>query len=79
MITRAKLCLSLNFFFFLATPQHMEVPDQGSELSHGCDLGCICGNSRSLTYCAGLGIKPVSQCSQDRADPIAPEQELHDT
>ena len=36
-----------------------------------------CSNSRSLTYCAGLGIESVSQSSQDATDPAEPQQELH--
>ena len=38
-------------FSFLAAPQHMEFPGQGSELN----LSCSCGNTRSLTGCAGQG------------------------
>lgn len=36
-------------------------------LSHGY------GNAGSLTHCAQLGIKPMSQWSQDAADPIGPQ------
>ena len=35
-----------------------------------------CGSARFLTHYARPGIKPVSQCSRDTADPIAPWQEL---
>ena len=35
-----------------------------------------CGNARSLTHCARLGIEPASQCSQDTANPTALQQEL---
>ena len=35
-----------------------------------------CGNARSLTHCAGPGIKPKSQSSQDTADPVTPQWEL---
>ena len=47
------------WFLFLAIPWHMEFP------GHGSDLSCSCGNAGSLTHCAGLGIKPASQCSRD--------------
>ena len=40
------------------------------------DLSTSCGNARSPTHCAGLGIKPVSWCSQDAAGPVAPQWEL---
>ena len=45
-------------FSFLAARQHVEFPGQGSDPSHSCDLSC--GNTRSLTLCAWLGIEPVS-------------------
>ena len=58
----------------------MAFPGQGSDLSHSrelsCDLSHSWGNARSLTLCARPGIEPVSQCSQDTADPIAPQREL---
>ena len=54
----------------------MEFPGQGSDPSHSCDLSCSCGNTRSLNHCAGLGIKPASQCFQDCLNPIAPQWEL---
>ena len=50
--------------FLLATPWHMELPGQGSDPSHSFDLNHSCDNARSLTHCAGLGVKPESQCSQ---------------
>ena len=34
-----------------------------------------CGNAGSLTHCARLGIKPVSQRSQDTPDHISPQWE----
>ena len=68
-----QLC---NFFFpFLTTPWHMEFPGQGSDLSSSCHLPWSCGNTGSLTLCAGLGIEPTSQCSRDAADPIVLQQE----
>ena len=63
-------------FSFLTTPQHMEFPGQGSDPSRGCNLSHSCSNTGSLTHCAGPGIKPVTQCSQDAADPVVPQQEL---
>ena len=63
-------------FSFLTPPRHMEFPSQGSDLSHSFDLCCSCGNARSSTHCAGLGIEPVSWCCRDAFDPIAPQWEL---
>ena len=54
----------------------MEFLGQGSDLSYSYDLSCSCGNAASLTQCAGPGMGPVSQHSQDAADPIAPKQQL---
>ena len=54
----------------------MEFPGQGSDWSHRCDLSHGCGYARSLTHCAGPGIKPVSQHSQDTTNPVVPLQEL---
>ena len=59
------------FFSFLATPQHMEFPGQGSDPSHSCNPGCCCNNMRPLTHCAGPGIKPVSQRTRDSTNPTA--------
>ena len=55
------------FFPFLATLQHLELLDQGSDLSHSSDLHCSCGHARSLTHCAGWGMEPASQGSRDAA------------
>lgn len=57
-------------FFFLAAPWHIEFPSQGSALSRSC------GSIRSLTHCAGLGIKLASQHCRDTVDAIAPQWEL---
>ena len=44
-------CTSYSFFWkFLG---------QGLNLSPSCDLCLSCSNTRSLTHCAGPGIKPV--------------------
>ena len=64
------------FSFFLAVPWHMELPGQRSIPNHSFDLWCCSGNTRSLTHCARLGIKPVSQGSRDTTDPFAPQWEL---
>lgn len=50
----------------LASPQHRELPSQGSDPSCSCDLSRPCGSARSLTdRCARLGIKPVlPRCCQ---------------
>ena len=64
------------FFFFLATPQHMEFPGQGSDLCHSCNLSHSCSNTRSLTRYAGTGIEFATQCSQEAPDPIASQWEL---
>ena len=57
-------------------PQHMEFLGQGSDLSLSWHLGQSCSNARSLTQCARLGIKPVTQGSQAALDPIAPQWNL---
>ena len=54
----------------------MEFPNQGSDLSDSCHLGHSCGNARSLTHYAGLGIEPAFQRSQDATEPVAPQREL---
>ena len=64
------------FLPLLATPGHMELPGQGSDLSHSFNLSGSCGNTRSLTCCPRPGIEPSSQCFQDATDPTAPQQEL---
>ena len=70
----------LRFFFFLfwATLQYMKFPGWGSDPSHSCDLRCCHGNTGALTRCscAGWGFEPLSQCSRDTANPIAPLREL---
>ena len=59
---------------FLAAPRHRELLTQGSDPEP--QLPSKCSNTRSFTHCAGLGTKPVFQCSQDAPDPTAPQQEL---
>ena len=70
---------SLKFLFFpcLAALQHMEFPGQRSDPSHSCNLCHSCGNARSTgVHCARSGIKPMSQCSRDVADPVVSQCEL---
>ena len=42
----------------------MEFLGQGSDLSHSLDLSCGCGNSGSLTHCAGPGSNLCSSVSK---------------
>ena len=56
----------------------MEFLGQGSDLSCSHDLGCSCGNTGSLTHCAGPRIESESQHCQVAADPIVPQQKLLD-
>ena len=60
------------------SPQAYEAPSPGirSDLSCSCDLSHSYGNAGSLTHCAGLGLEPTSQPSQDAANPVVPQQEL---
>ena len=64
------------FFSFLVTLWHMEFLGQGSDLSHSYDPSRSCGNAGSLIHCAGPETEPVSQCSQDDANPVVPQWEL---
>ena len=61
------------FMLFVATPRHMEFPDQGSDPSHSCDLCCSSSNPGSLTHCARPGIKPASWHFRNATDPVAPQ------
>ena len=63
-------------FFFWSPCSILELLGQGSNQSHSRELSHNCDNARSLTHCAGLGIEPISQCSQDVANPAAPQQDL---
>ena len=67
------------FFFFFSAPWHMELLSQGSDWSCSCELSRNCSNTGFLTHCAGLGITPKSQHSQDTADPVMPQWELPKT
>lgn len=69
----------LFLFSLLAAPWHMEFQGQGSDPSQGHDLSQNCSNIESLTHCAGPGIEPVSQRSQEAPDSILLWQELQET
>ena len=59
-----SLNLRIQQLVFLVCFGFGAAPGQGLDLSRHCD------NTRSLTHCAGPGIEPVSQCSQDTTDPV---------
>ena len=62
------------FLLFLAAPQHMEFPGQGSDLSRSYNLSCSCGNAGSSSHCAGPGSNPCPSSSQDAAECILSQQ-----
>ena len=66
--------LLLLLISFLATQRAVEFLGQGSEPSRSCDLSQ--SNAGSLTNCAGPGIEPATQHSQDATSPVAPQQKL---
>ena len=55
------LFMTVFFFFFFSSCTHgiWKFPGWVGNLTHSSDLGPSCGNSRSLTHCARLGIEPV--------------------
>ena len=59
-------------FIFLVALWHMEFPGQGSDLSYSGRYS----SAGSLTHCVGPRMEPVSQCSRDATNPVAPQQEL---
>ena len=72
VVLRARLCCCCSF---LAVPrQHTELPCQGSNRSHSHDLSHSSGNARSFTHC--VADRTWTQCSQDTANPIAPQPDL---
>ena len=81
--TSSCLCFCSSLLFlplntaplFLAAPQHMELPSQGSDLSHSLELSHSSDNTKSLTCYARPGMEPTSQGFQDAAHPM-PYQEL---
>ena len=58
------------FFFFFATLWHMEFPGQGSDPNGSCNVYCCCGNTGSLTHCAGLGIDPCPSLPEIQPIPL---------
>ena len=58
------------FLLFMASPQHLELPGQGSDPSRSWNLHHRGGNAGSLTHCAGLGTEPSSLCCKHAADPV---------
>ena len=72
----AKLFSFLFFFFppfvFMAVLRCIEFTGQGPDVSCRCDLCSSCSNTGSLTYCAELGVEPVSQSSREAATVGAP-------
>ena len=56
--------------------RHMELLGHRTDVSLSRKLSCSCGNARSFTHCAGLGIEPMSQHSQDATHPVVPQREL---
>lgn len=68
-----------SFFSFLATLRHVEFLCQGRPGIRSKPSGkpCpSCGNTRSPTQCARLGINLESQGSRDGANLVAPQWEL---
>ena len=63
-------------FFFCCPMAYMEFLRQGLDPRHSFDLLCSCGTTLIFNPLCLEGIKPASQCSQDSADPTAPQQEL---
>ena len=54
----------------------MDLPGQRSDPSCSCNLSWSCGNAGCLTCCARPGMEPVSECSQEATNPVAPQWEL---
>ena len=69
--------MRLFFFFFFGCPEAYGVPGPGivSEPQLQATLQLWQGQDL-LTHCARPGIKSVSWCFRDAADPIEPQQEL---
>ena len=51
--------------FFWPTLGHTVFLGRGSDPRHSFDLSHSCDNAGSLTHCAGPGIEPASQRSQE--------------
>ena len=63
-------------FPFLATPHHVEYPDQGLDPSCSCKPATAAAMSDPLTHCARPGIEPASWCCRDAAGPIVLQREV---
>ena len=64
-------------FFFpscFGRPAAYGVPGQGSDPSYSCNLSCSCSKARSSIHSARPGVEHTFQCTQDDADPIAPQR-----
>ena len=72
-ISLLSFFFSFSFFFFLAAPQHMEFPGQGSDLSNPSPQ---LQQLWILNPLCQAGDQTCVQCSQDAANPSAPQQEL---
>ena len=70
------LLLLIGILFFFGCPVAYEVPRPGIRYEPQLWPRPQLYNAGSLTHCAGLGIKPASQHSQDATDPVALQQEL---
>ena len=63
-------------FPFLATPQHLEFPGRGLDLSCSCNLQYYCSSTRSFNPLHWAGDEPASWCCRDTANPIVLQREL---
>ena len=63
------------FFFFFVFPVAHGVPGPRIRSKHSCNLCCSCGNTRSLTHSAGVGIEPAS-LQRQHTNPVVPQQEF---
>lgn len=65
------------FFFFFGHPSAYGVPGLGIRSKLQLQPKPQLQQCQTLTHRASLGIEPVSQCSQEAVDPVAPHWELH--
>ena len=73
-----RICLFVfcSLFSSMATRRPLELLGQRSDPSRSLHQSCSWGNNGSLTHCAGQGIEPAFQQSQDTTSPIVPQQKL---
>jgi len=70
---------SASFFFFHVWPPNRIWHSRSREhIQASLDLSRNCSTIRSLTHCAGLGIKSTSQLSPNAANSVGPQQKLLD-